>query len=83
MYDLQAKALEHRDKIAQELFKFIRGADQTPSEALFGVLRARNFQLIEFLLEEERLMAHCAGETVEPKAHHIEARLIGRFGGRF
>jgi hypothetical protein len=82
MYDLRMKAHEHRDKTAIELFTFIRTMDQTPTEALFDALRARNFALIEYLLEEERLLAHIAGETVEPKAHHIEARLVGRFGGR-
>jgi hypothetical protein len=81
--DNQAKALEHRDKIALELFKFIREMDQTTPELLFGALRAKNFTLIEWLLEEERLMDYINGEAVEPKAHHIEARLVGRFGGRF
>lgn len=68
---------DHRDKIAQTLFDFIRNLDQTPDEELHVHMRARNLKLLEWLQEEDRLLRYLAGEPVEPKEHSVEVVLQG------
>lgn len=68
---------DHRDKIAQTLFDFIRNLDQTSDAELHVHMRARNLKLLEWLQEEDRLLRYLAGEQVEPKQHSVEVVLKG------
>jgi hypothetical protein len=79
---IQEQIRDHRDKIAQTLFDFIRNLDQTPDAVLHEHMRNRNKKLLDWLQEEERLLAYLNGEPVEPKAHSVEVVLKGIVGGR-
>ena len=68
---------DHRDKIAQTLFDFIRDLDQTPDGVLHLHMRARNLKLMAWLTEEDRLLRYLAGEPVEPVAHDVQVVLQG------
>jgi hypothetical protein len=70
----------HREKIADTLFACVKRLYLTPDEALMAYMREQNNSLIEWLDEENRLLRAAAGEEVEPKAHQVQASLVG-FGG--
>lgn len=72
---------QHRDKIADTLFKCIKDMWLTPDDRLFVFMREQNLQLKYWLDDENRLLAAAAGEPVEPKAHQISAVLQASFGG--
>lgn len=71
----------HREKIANTLFACIKSLLLTPDELLLGYMREQNSSLIEWLDDENRLLAAAAGEEVAPKVHHVHAVLTGTGAG--
>ncbi len=71
----------HRDKIADTLFACIKRVLLTPDERLLAYMREQNKSLIEWLDDENRLLAAAAGEVVPPKVHEVHAVLVGMGGG--
>lgn len=70
----------HRDKIVDTLFACIKRVLLTDDHQLLAYMREQNNSLIEWLDDENRLLAAAAGEEVEPKVHKVHAVLTG-FGG--
>jgi hypothetical protein len=71
----------HRDKIADTLFACIKRLLLTSDEQLLSYMREQNNSLIEWLDDENRLLAAAAGEDVPPKVHQVQAVLVGLGSG--
>ena len=73
--------LLHRDKLINTLHECIERLLQTPPNELRDFMRGQNSALADWLTEENRLLAHIAGEQVEPKTLYAEAIVVGVVGG--
>jgi len=73
--------MQHREKIIITLQECIERLMQTPEPELPAYMREQNAALIDWLDDENRLLAALAGEKVEPKQHVAHAILLPSFGG--